>query len=189
MSSLANAMKRQKTHRERHQPESRKNLGLLEKKKDYKLRAKDFNEKQEILKQLRKKALNKNPDEFYYHMINAKLEDGVHKEKSKEPKLSEEQVALMQTQDLKYILSRRTSERNKIEKLKAQLHLISAADRPANRHTIFVDSEKEKRNLDLAAYFETHPALLGRTSNRPRLADLKAGKFATSLDADTVSFE
>ena len=188
MSSLNNAMKRQKTHRERHQPASRKNLGLLEKKKDYKLRAKDFNEKQEILKQLRKKALDKNPDEFYFHMINSKIEDGAHKEKGKEAKLTEEQVALMQTQDLKYIVSRRTSERNKIEKLKARLHMISAADRPANRHTIFVDCEKDKRSMDLAAYFETHPALLGRTANRPRLADLKAGKFATALDPETVRF-
>jgi U3 small nucleolar RNA-associated protein 11 len=92
----------------------------------------------------------------------------------------------MQTQDLKYIVSRRTSERNKIEKLQAQLHLISAADRPPNRHTIFVDSEKEKRSLDLAAYFGTHPALLARAANRPRLEDLKAGKFATALNPETV---
>ena len=68
----------------------------------------------------------------------------------------------------------------------AQLHLISAADRPPNRHTIFVDSEKEKRSLDLAAYFGTHPALLARTANRPRLEDLKAGKFATALNPETV---
>jgi U3 small nucleolar RNA-associated protein 11 len=179
-------MKRQKTHRERHQPESRKDYGLLEKKKDYKLRAKDFNEKQKILKQLRKKALDKNPDEFYFHMINSKMEDGVHKEKSKGAQLTEEQVALMQTQDLKYIVSRRTSERNKIEKLKAQLHMISAEDRPPNRHTIFVESEREKRNLDLAKYFGTHPALLGRTANRPRLEDLKAGKFTAALDPEAV---
>lgn len=185
MSSFKNAMKSQKTHRERHQPESRSNLGLLEKKKDYKLRAKDFNEKKKTLQQLRKKALDKNPDEFYYHMINSKTVDGVHHEKGKESQLSTEQVALMQTQDLNYILSKRTSEKRKLDKLQSQLHLISAGDKPCNTHTIFVDSEKEKANLNIAQYLETHPALLGRTHNRPRLSDLKNGKFK-STDPEKV---
>ena len=186
MSSFKNAMKSQKTHRERHQPEHRKTLGLLEKKKDYKLRAKDYNEKQKTLQLLRKKALNKNPDEFYFHMINSKTEDGVHKEKSKEEKLTEEQVALMQTQDLNYILSKRTSEKRKVEKLQSKLHLISSSDKPANTHTIFVEDEREKANLDIAKHLDTHPALLGRTHNRPRLSDLKKGKFIKSQDPEKV---
>lgn len=59
-------------HLERSQPAARQKYGLLEKHKDYVLRARNYHAKQEKLKILREKARLKNDDEFYHAMINAK---------------------------------------------------------------------------------------------------------------------
>ncbi|CAH4036611.1 unnamed protein product [Pieris brassicae] len=172
MSSWKKAAKaNQKTHRERHQPESRKHLGLLEKKKDYKKRADDYHEKGETLKLIRKRALDKNPDEFYFHMINSRVKEGVHHELEKDDEHSVEQIKLMQTQDIKYINMKRTMESRRIQRLQSQLHMSEIADSTSNTHMFFVD-EGEEKDFDIAKRLDTHPALINRKSNRPRLSDL-----------------
>ena len=56
----------------------RSHLGLLEKKKDYLLRSKDYHSKQKRLKALKEKASLKNPDEFYFGMVKSQLKNGIH---------------------------------------------------------------------------------------------------------------
>ena len=67
MSSLRNSLHR-RNHKERSQLAHRTRLGILEKHKDYVLRARDFHSKQDRLTRLRQKAAERNRDEFYFGM-------------------------------------------------------------------------------------------------------------------------
>uniref|UniRef100_A0A3Q3XKP7 U3 small nucleolar RNA-associated protein 11 n=1 Tax=Mola mola TaxID=94237 RepID=A0A3Q3XKP7_MOLML len=175
MSSFRKALKsRQKQHHERSQPVFRKHLGLLEKKKDYKLRADDYHKKQNTLAALRKKALDKNPDEFYFNMISSNLEDGVHvAKKNNEEEMTEEQKKVMRTQDIKYVEMKRLAEAKKIERLKGELHLLDAHRKQQNNHTFFVESKEEVHSFDLANHLNTAPELVDRVYNRPTLETLE----------------
>ncbi|KRY20757.1 putative U3 small nucleolar RNA-associated protein 11 [Trichinella patagoniensis] len=119
MSSLKNVDKSvSRVHRERSQLSSRRRLGELEKKKDYIKRARSHQIKENAIRKLRRKALEKNPDEFYFHMINSKVEDGVHYEKAiGKDENSKEQEKLLQTQNLNYINFKLQIQRQKIKKL------------------------------------------------------------------------
>uniref|UniRef100_A0A8C2SB03 Probable U3 small nucleolar RNA-associated protein 11 n=1 Tax=Capra hircus TaxID=9925 RepID=A0A8C2SB03_CAPHI len=170
------AKSRQREHRERSQPGFRKHLGLLEKKKDYKLRADDYRKKQEYLRALRKKALEKNPDEFYYKMTRVKLQDGVHVIKETKEEVTPEQLKLMRTQDIKYIEMKRVAEAKKIERLKAELHLLDFQGKQQNKHVFFFDTKKEVEQFDIATHLRTAPELVDRVFNRPTIETLQKEK-------------
>ncbi|XP_058461968.1 probable U3 small nucleolar RNA-associated protein 11 [Malaya genurostris] len=186
MSSWKKAGKsNQKVHRERAQPETRAHLGLLEKKQDYKRRANDQHEKDDTLKLLRKRALTRNPDEFYHHMINSKVQKGEHRELNQEKdEHSPAQKRLMHTQDLRYVSMKRVMESNKISRLQARLHMTDVANETTNKHIFFVDDEQEAREFDLAKRLQTHPSLIGRKTNRLKLEQL--GKLVLNVEDEKV---
>lgn len=115
---------------------------FLKKKKNPRVRCsiclffnyRDHHKKQNTLAALQKKALDKNPDEFYHKMINSKLEvkintfhmcgsyfnsvfcgfwqDGVHTmtKANEAAEMTEEQKKVMRTQDIKYVEMKRVAE-------------------------------------------------------------------------------
>uniref|UniRef100_A0A0R3RKV7 U3 small nucleolar RNA-associated protein 11 n=1 Tax=Elaeophora elaphi TaxID=1147741 RepID=A0A0R3RKV7_9BILA len=188
MSSLKRSSKvGQRIHRERPQPESRIQFGLLEKKKDYVRRARDYNYKKEKLQRLRQKALSRNPDEFHFHMVRSHVgEDGVHHENTPEP--DEDtlvQKKLKNLEDLKYVRHRLSVENQKIEKLRATLHFADTVV-AKNTHTIFVDTEEEAKNFDPVKYFKTPEEVLDRRYNRPRISTLKSSTVINAKRKDDV---
>lgn len=163
-------------------------MGLLEKKKDYKLRAEDYHKKQNTISALRKKALDKNPDEFYFKMINTQLQDGVHvAKKDTEEVMTEEQKKMMRTQDIKYVEMKRVAEAKKIERLKGELHLLDADSKQKNKHTFFVDSKKDVHSFDLAKHLDTAPELVDRVYNRPTLHMLETKTIQGASDLNSIN--
>ena len=73
MSSLRNSLHR-RNHKERSQLSHRQRFGILEKHKDYVLRARDYHSKQDRIQRLRQKAANRNKDEFYFGMNSQKTQ-------------------------------------------------------------------------------------------------------------------
>lgn len=183
-----------RVHKERHQPAARKRLGYLEKHKDYVKRAKDFHKKQDHVKRLERKAFFKNEDEFAYSMLSYLSEGGKLSKKGKKH-LEEDELRLAESQDTRYVTMREQIDRKAAEKKAEQLHFLEA-DRP-NKHILFVDEDDDEgqasaasssagkakrrcklKEFDVAKHFDTHPALLKRKANRPRLKQLESRAFA-----------
>ncbi|GLT40835.1 hypothetical protein SLA2020_149400 [Shorea laevis] len=144
MSSLKNAINR-RAHKERAQPHARRKFGLLEKHNDYVVRAKAYHKKEETLQKLREKAAFRNPDEFYFKMIKTRTVDGVHKPESQANKYTQEELMLMKTQDIGYILQKLQSEKKKVEKLTAMLHSLD--NHPSNRHIYYAEDREEAKEI------------------------------------------
>ncbi|CAN8074584.1 unnamed protein product [Agarophyton chilense] len=148
MSSFSKNILPRREHRERAQPALRvQKHGLLEKKKDYKLRAKDHNRKRLRVKLLREKAAFRNPDEFYFGMINSSTSGGrINRVLNTNEKdvipishRDKEQRMLAETQDSKYVQLKTNMERASVRRMKDRLHFIAAASVAPRNHIKFVE--------------------------------------------------
>ncbi|KAK5663723.1 hypothetical protein OQA88_4154 [Cercophora sp. LCS_1] len=137
MSSLRNSVQR-RSHRERAQPLERQRLGLLEKKKDYQKRAKDYNKKKAVLKSLREKAAERNEDEFYFGMMSrqgpgssltiGKRFNGTVEADRGNKAMDIDMVRLLKTQDLGYLRTVRNVVAKEVKELEERFVLAGGED-------------------------------------------------------------
>lgn len=166
MSSLRNAVQR-RNHKERAQPLERSKWGLLEKHKDYSLRAKDHNSKKARLKTLRQKAAERNPDEFAFGMMSSKTENGVRVTKRQSGSgghvaLSDEAIRLLKTQDAGYlgtVLQQTKRERQKVMERAALLEAGVAG--PGEQDAKPLDVRRRKRFDEDGNEITLSPAVKG----------------------------
>ncbi|KAI0857708.1 small-subunit processome [Xylaria cubensis] len=158
MSSLRNAVNR-RVHRERDQLQDRKNrYGLLEKHKDYRLRAQDHSRKKAQLKSLRKKAEDRNEDEFYFGMLSrkgpatalssgSKKWDGTVAGDRGNKALDINVVRLLKTQDMGYIRSVRNIAMKEVRALEERVIALGGdIDNLLNNE--IEEDEEDDMNMD-----------------------------------------
>lgn len=151
-----------KTHKERAQPSARARLGLLEKKSDYLLRARNFHSKADRLKRLAIAARERNPDEFNFGMISSRImksgehrrvkwdtsEDAARKSNRRGEceggALSEEVVRLLKSQDRTYLCHQLQVNKAKLDQ--ERLSLACAPERTLH-HLRFVEDIQEGQQL------------------------------------------
>lgn len=151
---MRNAVAR-RPHRERAQPGNREKWGILEKHKDYSLRAQDYNLKKKKLSQLSEKARERNPDEFAFGMLSqGKAGLGKHKASAKGDgtspagvPLSHDAVKLLKTQDAGYLRTVAAKGRREIERLKEEVGLDAVTlSSKGGKHKRF-DEEQQQQGI------------------------------------------
>ncbi|EMD58273.1 hypothetical protein GGP41_008366 [Bipolaris sorokiniana] len=162
MSSMRNAVQR-RNHKERAQPLEREKWGLLEKRKDYKLRAADHRQKKAKLKILSQKARDRNPDEFSFKMMSSQVDKHGRKVADRGNKaLSVDVVKLLKTQDAGYIRTMLQVTRKEREELEKKLVMEEQGEVRAmkdgeeakhGKHRVFVENEEEQEEFDPDAWF------------------------------------
>lgn len=163
-------------------------MGLLEKKKDYKQRARDFHRKEDAIHALEVKAAFRNPDEFYHRMERTKKIDGKHQDLEKDLPPSLADTLQLQTSDIAYLRMRRTMEARKVDALKGRLAMARDldSDELKSKHTVFVDDPEDAAQFDEEEYFDTKQEYLTRAFNRPTRAAIEEGTDSIVIGSDVA---
>ncbi|KAF2233850.1 U3 small nucleolar RNA-associated protein 11 [Viridothelium virens] len=184
MSSMwRNSAGQRRNHKERAQPIEREKHGLLEKHKDYSLRAADFASKKRRLRALRQKAAMRNPDEFSFAMLSSRTDGrGVRIADRGNRPLSQDVVKLLKTQDIGYVRTMLQKTRKERERAEQEVQILEGGEgdkelrvlrnlggpggKGKGTHTVFVGSKDQQLDFRAEEWFGTDKKGLKRSWNR-----------------------
>lgn len=135
---------------ERHQPEKRQKLGLLEKHKDYVVRAKESHRKEQVLKRLHEQARQRNVSEFKFQMLSSTtIDKGVVLQSRKTPKqrLEEERMksqAIFRAKTQHIQRSRAGGWGSDVDEQAVDVRLLSKAQKKARDRLLVQDTNALK---------------------------------------------
>ncbi|PSN67137.1 U3 small nucleolar RNA-associated protein 11 [Corynespora cassiicola Philippines] len=192
-----NAVQR-RNHKERAQPLERQKWGLLEKRKDYKLRAADHKEKKKRLKVLKQKAADRNPDEFSYKMMSSTVDSKGRKVADRGNKaLSMDVVKLLKTQDAGYIRTMLQMVRKEREELEQKIVVDEDEARALKdgdygktaKRTVYVGdkAEQEEFNADSCHATKKSEAVDEEQLSRPRKLTKKQREAQIQAEKEKAS--
>eukprot|EP00759_Apiculatamorpha_spiralis_P030483 PhF_6_TR32161/c0_g1_i1/m.47706/K14769/UTP11; U3 small nucleolar RNA-associated protein 11 len=119
-----------KDHKERQQPKARRHLGSLEKHKDYKERARIHHIREDKIQELRKKAAEKNEEEFNFGMIRGREDfKGRHVQNATEANRTTAEQRSLNSSDLRFL------EWRKRQVVKKLLQEVSPGDSRVQQHS------------------------------------------------------
>lgn len=166
----------------------------------------DYQKKRDAILNLKRKILEKNPDEFYFNMVKTHMKDGQHKLRKSEKEFTEDELKLMKSQDINYIKMHLQMELKvraifvsqaikrsiyqsidrsigfqKIDKLKSAMHLIEFDGLPENKHKYF-----HEKGDDLVESTSSDAKKTFGRANRLTLDQIKNAQLPTWVDDDFV---
>ena len=157
---------KQRDKKERGQLTTRRHLGLLEKKKDYKMRASDFRRKRDHIRELQKKAELRNPDEFHHEMEQKVVDSHGHVVSTQQSNRLTSQMKKDKEVDTAFLQQKIQIKRREITQSRANLAALDQLDHTQRQHVIYVEDDDEVDNWNAAEHFNTLPQLVSRAHNR-----------------------
>eukprot|EP00744_Colponema_vietnamica_P009613 GILI01013657.1.p1 GENE.GILI01013657.1~~GILI01013657.1.p1 ORF type:complete len:299 (-),score=49.14 GILI01013657.1:77-973(-) len=180
-------------HKERQQPGWRKHLGAFEKHKDYSRRAKRRQEKVKKLRELKRAAAQRNPDEFHIKMTKNIVDPETGRMRKRRATVADRQKDLEKTvvensSNINYLGQQVLKDRRRAAELLEEVAGLDTAKSNCS-HTIFVEDADAYDRFDPVKHFNTTKDLLKYPAMRANIDRLGGIVHNSTLQQNQLTLQ